>query len=310
MSAARVGNEVLFWGGEGKVGGRWADLADGALYDPGANTWRLLPPGPLAPDRDADAIAVGRQAVVFGGYQGTGTALVDGATYDLAAGHWTRLPKFPAEVAGSPVSATAAWTGHQVLAVVTYERVVITGCKQPCTSAESINSGTEVAAWAPGQKAWHVLEARPGKDLTGIFTYQAQAVWSGHELLLVGGSLCLPDMSCPALGEEGHAASFNPRSLTWHALPGKVGYQWDWAWAWAGGSLVALYLSSAAGPLPPELKPGAGFAFDPLSGRWTALPRSVLRGLKAASVTWTGHQLLVLGTDGAGRYRGEALTPK
>lgn len=312
VSAARVGNDVLLWGGEGKVGGHWADFADGAVYDPGTNKWHLLPPAPLPPERDADAIAVGKQVVIFGGYSdGKSALVVNGATYDVATGKWARLPELPAQAPGSPVSATAAWTGHQLLAVVTYEKVVITGkgCKEPCTVTETESSSTEVVAWAPGWQAWHVVVVRPQKDLTGVFTYQAQAVWAGDELLLVGGSFCLPGMSCPALGPEGYAASFNPHTLAWHPLPGNVGYQSDWAWCWTGHSLVALYLSSVAEPAPLKVKAGAGFAFDPVAARWTAVPRAPVRGLATASVTWTGRQLVVLGTDAAGQYRTEVLTP-
>ncbi len=59
-----TGRELLVWGG----GTPWAQYADGAAYDPVADSWRPLPPSP--PDRavrEARAVWAGGRMVVAGG---------------------------------------------------------------------------------------------------------------------------------------------------------------------------------------------------------------------------------------------------
>jgi hypothetical protein len=77
----RVGDAVLVWGG--------VDHPDGALYDPGANTWRPLPPSPPAIagarlDDFAVTVGAGKFVVVTNRQQA--------AVYDLASAGWTAVP--------------------------------------------------------------------------------------------------------------------------------------------------------------------------------------------------------------------------
>jgi hypothetical protein len=82
----RVGDSVLVWGG--------IDHPDGAIYDPGANSWRPLPPPPatIASARldDFDVAVVAGKIVVV-------TNRRQAAVHDLAAASWTAVPdvEFP-----------------------------------------------------------------------------------------------------------------------------------------------------------------------------------------------------------------------
>ena len=81
-----AGDNVLVWGG--------IDRPDGAIYDPGANNWRALPPPPpgIASSRldDFDLTVHGDKIVVI-------TNARQAAVYDLARAAWTAVPdiRFP-----------------------------------------------------------------------------------------------------------------------------------------------------------------------------------------------------------------------
>ena len=53
---------MLFWGGESP-----ALLADGARYNPTANTWTAMSAGPLAARRYQSIVWTGTEAVIWGG---------------------------------------------------------------------------------------------------------------------------------------------------------------------------------------------------------------------------------------------------
>jgi hypothetical protein len=94
---------MLVWGGQG--GGGF--LADGAAYDPLADTWSPITATNAPTARSAHAaVWTGQEMLVFGGESASGT-LADGAAYDPVAGKWRALSGTGGPQARS--SATAAW---------------------------------------------------------------------------------------------------------------------------------------------------------------------------------------------------------
>lgn len=73
---AWTGQQVVVWGGASRAG-----RADGgAVYDPQADRWFLLPSGPLRPRTLASAVWTGREVIVFGGVD-LDSVLGDGAAW-------------------------------------------------------------------------------------------------------------------------------------------------------------------------------------------------------------------------------------
>ena len=108
-SAIWTGQKMLVWGGQS--GGNF--VADGAAYDPVADTWSsiTLNSGPTARSSHS-AVWSGQEMLVFGGEAYSGT-LSDGAAYDPLPGKWRALSG-----TGNPQArsgATAAWSGMVLL---------------------------------------------------------------------------------------------------------------------------------------------------------------------------------------------------
>lgn len=158
FSAAWTGEEMLVWGG-----GSASDFfADGAAYNPAKDTWRPIPPAPVAGRVGAATVWTGRELVVWGGGGGDGH-LADGAAYDLVAGTWRVLPPAPISPRGGQSS---AWTGQKMLIWGGGDR-------------ERVNDG---AAYSPANDKWELLPASPLQPRSN-----GSVAWTGERLLLWSG---------------------------------------------------------------------------------------------------------------------------
>lgn len=296
-----TGTEAIFWGGYAPQTA--SDFhSDGAAYDPGTGRWRQLPPSPLSPRRGASAIWTGSEMLIFGGDQANAKRLDDGALYRPSTDSWSRLPVLPSDPGATLVGTTVAWTGHQLLVWLTYELI-----SQPSPNTENIRTVQRSFSWIPGTSSWRPLPAPP----TGVFIYGARAVWTGHQVLLIGGSSCLPGESCAAAVGSRPLTTYNPTTAAWGRAPGDLVATNAGPVVWTGKALVALNQGTAeTGPAGAILSPGDGAVFDPGSDQWQRLPYANLGGLDGTSAVWTGKELLAWG-DGTSsvKNRAAALVP-
>lgn len=305
-AAAWAGDEAVFWGGERSTGvvGQPAYLSDGAAYDPARLAWSRLAASPLTARSGAQAFWTGSQVILLGGRSSTGQAvLTDGAAYSPTTQVWTRLPAFPVAGTGGgvPVGMTAVWTGRRLLAWATYQRTqVLPG------GGHSVSGHQVAASWAPGSASWRRLPSPP----VGVPTFGARATWTGHEVVLLGGTFCLPSMMCPP-PLTGALSTYDPATGHWGTSASDVVVGAAGPAAWTGAALVVLNEGAMeGGPGAPVLSPGDGAAYDPASGAWAALARSPLADLVGATMVWTGGQIIVWGGGaGDGPGLGAALTP-
>lgn len=304
VAAVWAGSEALFWGGSSATGpgGMTQVVDDGAAYDPTTRAWQPLPPSPLTPRSNATAIWTGHEAVLFGGRSANGVTLLDGATYNPTARRWGLLPTLPVLHFrnGSPVGATAVWTGRELAVWVTYQVL-----SYPAPNTTEVRSVQQAVSWVLGSSSWRRLPPPP----TGVFTFGATGLWNGTKVLLFNGSLCLPSMSCPPTLTK-RVSSFDPSTNTWGTIPSNVVASAAGPMVWTGRAVVALNAGAeVGGSSGPILSPGDGVVLDPSSGAWTSLPHSPLSGLSGASICWTGSQILVWGGfNGSVGPSGEALT--
>src|SRR5688572_27684031 len=148
MAAVWTGKEMLVWGGDGPNG----QFDDGAMYDPRADAWTLLPQAPLSPRNAPAAVWTGEEVVLWGGSSSAGSYR-DGAAYNPATHRWRSIAQGPFASAGRPV---AVWTGSQM--------VVLAG----------FNS-REVAAYDPARDRWRTLPELPGQ----LQAPNPVGVWAG-----------------------------------------------------------------------------------------------------------------------------------
>ncbi len=290
-AAIWTGKQALFWGGSGTAAtGCNADFHDGASYDPATRSWRVLPASPLSGRSGSFAVWTGSEAIVLGGETACHPleTLVDGATYQPSTRRWQGLPAFPGVTGGTAVGMTAVWTGREVIAWVTYE---VPGPESPIGTA--ITGHLVSASWSPGSTAWVALPSPPN----GTSTLGANVIWTGSQVLLIGGSSCLPPEPCSSSIGTQPIDVYTPATGAWAEQAGNAAASGDGPIAWTGQVLVTLNgASGGAG----NLTPGDAVAYDPASRMWTALPPSPVSHTFGASLVWTGRELLAWGGDGSG----------
>lgn len=153
-AAAWTGTEVLIWGGEDAP-------ADGAAYNPDAETWRVLPPAPINARVPLTGVWTGTELLVWGSTERGADADVDGAAYDPAADSWRLM-------ADSPIAVNVGdgvWTGTHL---------VVVGAE---LSGDNAGNRAHALAYDPASDRWEEL---PDPELP---PQAASVVWTGDALI-------------------------------------------------------------------------------------------------------------------------------
>lgn len=284
-----AGDRLLVWGGTAGPDHLADCFTDGALYDPASGTWEAIPPAPGADQRcSASAAWTDDELVVFGGYDGPGppipgSVLDDGAAYDPDTGEWRPVPAAPVH---ARYSADAVWTGREV--------IVVGGTGEAGTDevGSPLDDG---AAYDPVSDQWRTIAPWPLEPRTG-----PAAVWSGDELVVVGGR----DVDVPG-GETqdfDDGAAYDPRADTWRSISEHPGAARVGASLVRGDQVIYLVggdnLAGGAGDAPDEVLDDLGVhavAWDPEADEWHELPDPPGTPRTNHTATWTGDDLLVWG---------------
>jgi hypothetical protein len=162
-------------------------------------SWRPLPPAPIADRIGAGAVWTGTEMIVWGGVTGKvvttpgpcDRCASDGAAYNPATGTWRVIAPAPAGVEGGG-GAGVIWTGNEMVV----------------WASNSPDGPAGAAAYNPRTNSWRRLPAGPlGKRELYV------SVWSGKELIVIGGAL--GDTLATPL-----AAALDPEAGTWRLVPG------------------------------------------------------------------------------------------
>lgn len=257
-ASAWTGSEMIVWGGiaSGPRGtGEFDTQSDGAAFNPAADTWRVLPAGPLSPRTGASAIWMDSAVFVWGGLDGaTGRALNDGAAYNPSTDSWRALPDSPIVNEGR--------TGQLVVAAGGQMGVVGLGPEiQAAFYDPSIDSWTDVP--------------RPPLPGSAIST----AAWTGSELVL----LVFPTGE----GVRALGAAYDPRTREWRRLPDSPkAAEAASPVLWTGSEVVSI--SPEGETLPRHLSANA--AYDPVTNAWRTLRND--GECTSADARWTGTTVL------------------
>ncbi|HTT92003.1 MAG TPA: hypothetical protein VMF65_20780, partial [Acidimicrobiales bacterium] len=179
------------------------DQGAGSAADLAGGSWSKMRPAPLSPRSFATVVWTGSQLVVWGGATSIGDSQVpvaNGAVWDEATGAWHAI-------APSPLSpregAAGVWDGRDVF---------IWGGDNASEQSSSYRLFANGALYDPETNSWQPLPKSPLSARS-----RASAIWTGSEVLLVGGG----DLTAPAVmpTEEMTAAAFVPSSGRWQSLP-------------------------------------------------------------------------------------------
>lgn len=214
--AVWTGNEMIVTGGI--TGGGTGTVRTTAAYDPETDRWRTLPDVPVALERRAAAVWTGEQMIVWPTDGKGGWAL------DPQAERWTELPDAPD--GARPVSASAVWTGHEV---------VIVGAR-PSSGGPGSEEKLVAAAYRPSTGSWRTLDPGLPEAVAGSGNVGSQAaVWTGDRVLVWTGSLG------SGTDQRGTVVlAYNPDRNTWEQLPLAPRAMWRPELAWTGSELVAI----------------------------------------------------------------------
>jgi N-acetylneuraminic acid mutarotase len=264
--------------------------------------WSRLPAAPI-PDRDAPVgVWTGRELLVWGGQSGPHDEVLhgDGAAYDPARRVWRELPPAPLT---PRTGAAAAWTGRELIVWGGYDHVDSGG-------AHVADDG---AAYDPVRGAWRQLSPAPLSARA-----DATAVWTGREVLVVGGA---PAVRTDRDRGFTDGAAYDPVHDSWRRLapsPQPRGSLLARHLVWTATRLLvwsdwrqtlrsdAVTLTGGERGVEIESQDGVDvWAYDPAADRWTVLPPAPGQpALGGAVLVWTGQEVLSM----AGRpYQGPAL---
>ena len=225
-----MGGNLFYWGGDSDFGG--TAHADGAVYDPAANDWRLLPEAPLSARSSAGAVWTGSEVVLWGGAAATGQK-DDGAAFIPTTSTWRMLPEGPL---GPRVPVAAIWTGREM---------IVWG------DASRSSASPDGAAYDPASDRWRRLAPAP------FPLNQATAVWTGDEMIAYGALL---DGNNWSETKHGRGLAYDPEKNEWRVLPPmRLSPQASTA-EWTGDKLVVWDYELRAA------------AYDPTADRWEPLP--------------------------------------
>ena len=215
--------------------------------------------GPFDPRHSHVAVWTGSEVLVFGGDPATSEAGPSrtGLALDPATGEHRELPASPLALEWWPRS-QAFWTGTEMGVV---GRV-----------AESDPIRIVVLLLDPATGDWRISEPRPGNQWA-----LGAAVWTGEELLLVGGDTNDPRNS---------SSSYDPDTDTWrelevppfHEVEGIEG-----VWTGEEAFFVGGYPS------------GAAAAYDPATDTWREITPYPEGSIEGHSLVWTDAVIVVVG---------------
>jgi hypothetical protein len=216
-----TGTQMIGWGG----GCCDQELADGAAYTLATNSWKLLPPSPLA-GRHATGVWTGSELIIAGGSGYTGfrpggepilVHFSDAAAYDPATQTWRKLPPMPVARGGGyyTLDYAAVWDGEEML--------LVGGTSEPSVNAEPLARGV---AYDPATNAWSWLA--PMDFPRGGFV----SAWTGDQLVVWGGT-----------GDGGaippHGETYDPAADAWSRLPkAPIRARVDAVAAWTGSEWI------------------------------------------------------------------------
>ncbi len=270
-AAVWTGKEMIIWGGRANFASV-SNFNDGAIYNPGSDTWRTMNTNG-APTARSQVCAVwtGQEFIVWGGRGDRDASFNDGARYNPETDTWHKLPE--AHGLAPRHNTPAVWTGQ--------EMILWGGSAWIGSNGYTYNTG---GRYDPARDRWTLI---PTNAAPRPRTKHA-ALWTGTELIVWGGV----HYSDGEYFNDG--ARFDPVAGRWTPLPqtGAPSPRSAYLAAWSGTEAIFW-----GGMTTNNECFNNGARFNPTSGQWMPLttegapsPRMLMR---PDAGIWTGTRLLV-----------------
>ena len=180
-------------------------------YRPATDQWRIGAAPPFARN-GVVVVSTGHQILVWGGSdpqppEAVSPPLVvhaDGASYDPATDVWRKIPSAPVP---ARADSKGVWTGQRM---IVWGGVASSGTTNGRFEAGLVGKG---ASYDPVTRTWQALPASPLKARSGH-----QMVWTGHEVVVWGGSNPSSSLD-PLAGYPRDGAAYDPATNQWRRLP-------------------------------------------------------------------------------------------
>jgi hypothetical protein len=295
-SVVWTGDEMIVWGG--RVPESEPVYADGAAYDPAAQSWRVLAPAPIAGRDDHVAVWTGDEMIVWGAAGGA----PNGAAYDPSTDTWRPIAPSPLD---SLTVYAGVWIGDEMFVygntpdgafAAAYDPVTDTWRPILTRSLRSTNSVVPIVLWTG--EVVVVLDRVPGvQDLpfglydpesnswregtTDVFRAQGLGATTLDGLVYVGNYYPGHGTN-PAFWARGGMATYDAEQDQWtlrapfpvegcEGLPTLLG-------------LDRLLFESHCGVMA---------LYDPATDAWTTVPTPTATTTQLAQgLVWTGRELL------------------
>lgn len=194
-----TGSELWIWGIDDS---RSNARAQAAAYDPKANRWHGIDPGPLGVRHGVIGVYTGKEILLWGGrvdIGGTTRYLTDGAAFNLDSGKWRRIPSSPIEGRALPAG---AWTGH---------RFIVWGGNRLMGSLSHFRR--DGASFDPSSNEWERLPDAP------IAPRWSAAVATTGTAMIVWGGLGPPKPGDEDESPRKDGGVYDTTSRSWRLLP-------------------------------------------------------------------------------------------
>lgn len=187
-SGVWTGTEMIVWGG---WDASWNVLNTGYRYNPSTNAWlgAISTVGAPSARRSHRAVWTGTEMLIWGGDNGTGTALNTGSRYNPTTNTWTAMSAVNAPSARW--SHSAVWTGTEMIVWGGYD------------GTSRVNTG---ARYNPATDTWTGATATTSAPSARIVH---SAVWTGAEMIVWGGDDGSGSQVCNTGGR------YDPSSNSW-----------------------------------------------------------------------------------------------
>lgn len=264
-----TGRRMIIWGGHDAG----SCMADGAVYNPVANTWSSMGSTTATARAAQSAVWTGTEMILWGGRNSANAVLDDGYAYNPATNGWRTLGAVPTGMAGRQRH-KAIWTGSLML--------VWGG------SDAAYNPMFDGGAYDPVTDTWTQITD------TGAPTVQADeavVVWTGSRLFVWGCD------NNPVM----QGAEWDPTTNAWAAIGTWYNFRRQatgiaiptGVFVWGGLDFYATAPSND------------GEFFDHGIQNWQTLNSTSLYSRFGAKAYWTGRQIIIWG----GKDFGFAGTP-